>query len=189
MFSAALQVSLPVTFTSFTGRAEEKQNRLSWKVENEVDNKGYEIERKYKGETNFTRIGFVAAKSANASANEYSFPDALVNLGIDNVSYRLKQVDIDGHFQYSTTVTLTRKISNKLVEYITVRPNSMLLRLNGQSNQQLTFRLFDNTGRLIQQKQLQHQTQEVSLTGLPHGVFVVEIAHPDGRRHTQKIMN
>lgn len=189
MFSAALQVSLPVTFTSFTGRAEEKQNRLFWKVENEVDNKGYDIERKYKGETNFTRIGFVAAKSANATANEYSFPDGLVDLGIDNVSYRLKQIDIDGHFQYSTTVTLNRKISSKLVEYITVRPNSVLLRLNGQSNQQLSFRLFDNTGRLIQQKQIQHQTQEVSLTGLSHGVFVIEIAHPDGRRHTQRIVN
>lgn len=189
MFTAALQISVPVNFTSFTGRAEEKQNRLFWKVENEVDNKGYEIERKYKGETNFTKIGFVAAKSANAAANEYSFPDGLVDLGIDNVSYRLKQVDIDGDFQYSTTITLTRKISGKLVEYITVRPNSMLLRLNGQSNQQLMFRLFDNTGRLVQQKQLQHRTQEVSLTGLPHGVFVVEIAHPDGRRHSQRIVN
>jgi hypothetical protein len=189
MFTAALMVSVPVNFTSFTGRAEEKQNRLFWKVENEVDNKGYEIERKYKGETNFTKIGFVAAKSANAAANEYSFPDGLVDLGIDNVSYRLKQVDIDGDFQYSTTVTLTRKISSKLVEYITVRPNSMLMRLNGQSNQQISFRLFDNTGRLLQQKQLQHRTQEVSLTGLPKGVFVVEIAHPDGRKHTQRIVN
>jgi hypothetical protein len=189
MFSAALQVSLPVTFTSFTGRAEEKQNRLFWKVENEVDNKGYEIERKYKGETNFAKIGFVAAKSASAAANEYAFPDGLVDLGIDNVSYRLKQVDIDGHFQYSTTITLSRKISSKLVEYISVRPNSMLLRLNGQSNQQLTYRLFDNTGRLLQQKQLQHRTQEVSLTGLPHGVFVVELSHPDGRRHSQRIVN
>lgn len=189
MFTAALQVSLPVNFTSFTGRAEEKQNRLFWKVENEIDNKGYEIERKYKGETNFTKIGFVAAKSANAAANEYSFPDALVDLGIDNVSYRLKQVDIDGDFQYSTTVTLNRKTSIKLVEYITVRRNSMLLRLNGQSNQQLSFRLYDNSGRLLQQKQLQHHTQEVSMTGLPHGIFVVEIAHPDGRRHSQRIVN
>lgn len=189
MFTSTLQNPLPVNFTSFTGRAEEKQNRLFWKVENEVDNKGYEIERKYKGETNFTKIGFVAAKSANAAANEYTFPDGLVDLGIDNVSYRLKQVDIDGDFQYSTTITLTRRISTKLVEYITVRPNSMLLRLNGQSNQQLNFRLFDNTGRLVQQKQLQHRTQEVSLTGLPKGVFVIEIAHPDGRRHTQRIVN
>jgi hypothetical protein len=180
--------NLPVNFTSFTGRVEDKQNRLFWKVENEVDNKGYEIERKYKHETSFTKIGFVAAKSANAQANQYEFPDALVDLGIDNVSYRLKQVDIDGDFMYSPTVTLTRKISGKFVEYLTVRPGSMLVRMNGQSNQQLTFRLFDNTGRLVQQKQLQHRTQEVSLNGLPHGVFVVELSHPDGRRHSQRIV-
>jgi hypothetical protein len=179
---------LPVNFTNFTGRVEDKRNVLLWKVENEVDNKGYEIERKYKNENSFTRIGFVAAKSNNAAANEYTFPDALVDLGIDNVSYRLKQVDIDGDFQYSTTVTLTRKVSTRFVEYISVRPSSLLIRMNAQSNQPLVFRLFDNSGKLVQQKQLQQRTQEVSMTGLPHGVFVVELSTNDGRKHSQKIM-
>lgn len=179
---------LPVNFTSFTGKVEDKQNRLFWNVENEIDNKGYDIERKYKNETSFTKIGFVAAKSANATSNQYTFPDALVDLGVDNVSYRLKQIDIDGKFQYSTTVTLTRKISTKFVEYITVRPSSLIIRMNGQSNQPLNFRLFDNSGKLVQQKQLQQRTQEVSLTGLPHGVFVVELSSNDGRRHSQRIV-
>lgn len=188
MFTAALQVSLPVDFTSFTGRAEDKQNRLFWKVENEVDNKGYEVERKYKHEANFTKIGFVAAKSSSSLANEYSFPDALVDLGIDNVSYRLKQIDIDGDYQYSATITLSRKISAKFVEYISVRPNSLLIRMNGQSNQPLNFRLFDNSGKLVQQKQLQHRTQEVPLPGIARGVFIVELSLPDGRKHSQKVM-
>ena len=179
---------LPVNFTSFTGRVEDKQNRLFWKVENEVNNKGYEIERKYKNETSFTRIGFVAAKSANAAANDYTFPDALVDLGMDNTSYRLKQIDIDGNFQYSTTVTLTRKISTKFVEYISVRPGSLLMRMNGQSSQPMNFRLFDNSGKLIMQKQLQQRTQEVSLMSLPHGVFVVELSSADGKRFSQKLV-
>lgn len=181
-------LGLPVNFTSFTGRVEDKRNVLQWKVENEVDNKGYEIERKYKNETSFTKIGFVAAKSANAAANEYTFPDGLVDLGMDNVSYRLKQIDIDGDFQYSTTVTLTRKISIKFVEYITVRPSSLFIRMNGQSNQPLNFRLFDNSGKLLQQKQLQLRTQEVSLVGLPRGIFVVELSSNDGRKHSQRIV-
>jgi hypothetical protein len=179
---------LPVNFTSFTGKVEDKRNVLQWKVENEVDNKGYEIERKYKNESSFTKIGFVAAKSANAAVNEYTFPDGLVDLGVDNVSYRLKQIDIDGDFQYSTTVTLTRKVSAKFVEYITVRPSSLFIRMNGQSNQPLNFRLFDNSGKLVQQRQLQQRTQEVSLVGLSRGVFIVELSSNDGRRHSQKVV-
>ena len=179
---------LPVNFTSFTGKVEEKLNRLSWTVENEVNNQGYEVERKYKHETSFSKLGFVAARSANASANSYTFPDGFVDLGIDNVSYRLKQIDVDGKFTYSSTITLTRKISIRLVEYLSVRGNSLLMRLNGQNNQQITFRLFDSNGRLLQQKQLADRTQEVSLAGLPHATFIVEITHPDGRRHSQKIV-
>ncbi|HYF30193.1 MAG TPA: hypothetical protein VD993_03640 [Chitinophagaceae bacterium] len=179
---------LPVNFTSFTGKAEEKQNRLQWTVENEVDNQGYEVQRKYKHETSFSKIGFVPAKSANASANSYTFPDALVDLGIENVSYRLKQIDIDGDEQYSSIITLTRKVSPRFVEYLSVRGNSLLMRLNGQSNQQITFRLFDSNGRLLKQQRLADRTQEVSLAGLPRATFVVEITHPDGRRHSQKIV-
>jgi hypothetical protein len=179
---------LPVNITNFTGRVEDRQNMLLWKVENEVDSKGYEVERKYKNESGFTKIGFVAAKT-NSTTNEYTFPDALVDLGIDNVSYRLKQIDVDGKFNYSTTVTLARKVSARFVEYISVRPNSMLIRMNGQSNNQqlINFRLFDNSGKLLQQKQLQLRTQEVSLTGLSRGVYVVDLSAPDGRRFTQKI--
>jgi hypothetical protein len=96
---------------------------------------------------------------------------------------------VDGKFNYSTTVTLARKVSARFVEYISVRPNSMLIRMNGQSNNQqlINFRLFDNSGKLLQQKQLQLRTQEVSLTGLSRGVYVVDLSAPDGRRFTQKI--
>jgi hypothetical protein len=188
LFTTTLQGSLPVNFTAFTGKTEEKQNRLMWSVENEVNNKGYEIERKYKNEPGFTKIGFVAAKSANASANDYTFPDALVDLGIDNASYRLKQIDIDGHFKYSAVVTLTRKTSPKFIEYVAVRTNSLLIRMNGQSDQQVVVRLFDNSGRVVMQKQVPQRTQEISMTGLPRGVFVVEVSAMDGKRFTQRIV-
>ncbi|HEY0678317.1 MAG TPA: hypothetical protein VGD17_08520 [Chitinophagaceae bacterium] len=179
---------LPVNFTSFTGKVEDKQNRLFWKVENEVNNAGYDVERKYKHEAGFRKIGFVPSISGS-TANDYSFPDALVDLGTDNVSYRLKQIDVDGKYSYSSVVTLNRKASPKFVEYLTVRPGSLLMRLNGQSNESITFRLFDNAGRLVQQKQLQHRTQEVSLNGVSRGVFVVELSHPGGKRHVQRIVH
>lgn len=179
---------LPVNFTSFTGRVEDKQNRLQWTVENEFDNQGYEIQRKYKHEAGFSKVGFVAAKSANASANSYAFPDQFIDLGQENVAYRLKQIDIDGDITYSSTITLSRKISTRLVEYLSVRGSNLLMRLNGQNNQLVTFRLFDSNGRVLKQTQLADRTQDVSLVGLPRGTFIVEITHPDGRRHSQKIV-
>jgi len=188
IFTATLFTTVPVDFVSFTGKAEQKLNKLKWKVENEFDNTGYEIERKHKGERDFVKIGFVPAKNSVTHANEYSFDDALVDLGKEDASYRLKQIDIDKKFTYSNIISLQRKASGKFVEYTSVTGNQLLIRINGGNNDQLTLRLFDIAGRLLKKSIIMNKSQFVDISGLPRSAFVVDIMHPDGRRFTKKMI-
>jgi hypothetical protein len=188
VFTTQLFVSLPVDFTCFTGRAESTLNKLNWKVENEVNDSGYEIQRRYKNDGDFVKVGFVPAK-AHQGANEYGFDDALVDLGKENSSYRLKQIDIDGRYTYSNVVSLQRKVSTKFVEYTAVSGNQLLIRMNAENgNQKLMLRLFDMEGRLLKQSAIAYQTQWIDISTLPRGGLIVDIQHADGRKYTKKFV-
>jgi len=190
MWATNLSLAItPVNFSSFTGKAEDKSNKLSWKVDNEMNNSGYEVQRKYQGESEFVKIGFVPAKNNNARSNEYAFEDLLVDLGKENTSYRLKQIDVDGNFSYSSVISLQRKTPSKFVEYVSLSGGQLLIRMNsGNANEQITLRLLDMQGRVMQKLKLENKTQQIDISRLPRIAFVVEITHPDGRRFTQKMI-
>ena len=92
--------SLPVTFKKFD--AEKRTNKvvLSWETATEMDNSGFEIERKNDA-GNFEKIGFVATKapSGTGAGYSYSFEDNSPSKG--RVLYRIRQVDFSGSFLYS----------------------------------------------------------------------------------------
>ena len=65
----------------------------------EENNAGFDVERK--SETgNWTKIGFVAGKGNSNQVNNYKYTDTKVEAG--KFSYRLKQKDYNGNFEYFT---------------------------------------------------------------------------------------
>lgn len=63
---------------------------------------------------NFEKIGFVNGHGNSNSPKEYSFVDKNISAG--KYLYRLKQIDIDGKFEYSKSVEVnTGNIPNKFV--------------------------------------------------------------------------
>jgi hypothetical protein len=104
---------LPVELTTFTASVAGTSVNLNWQTATEVNNYGFEIQksthplipsREGKVQSDrgvFETIGFVEGHGNSNSPKEYSFIDDSV---IRNVSYRLKQIDIDGAFEYSEIV-------------------------------------------------------------------------------------
>jgi len=189
MFSGQLFLgALPVTFKSFNGIAEQKQNKLFWKVENEFKNKGYELERKYENGTNFNMIGFVAANSNNTS-NSYSFDDKLVDLGKENAFYRLKQIDIDGKFTYSAVVQLGRKASRNFVEYIAADKHTLIIRINNSNpTQSIKIQLLDMSGKLLRNLQTGYETQQLDISNLPGGIYMLRVSNSKGDSYTGRFV-
>ncbi len=92
---------VPVELTSFGASVVDGNVRLSWKTSTELNNSGFEIERK-SANGSWTKIGFIAGAGTSASGKEYAYTDKSVNSG--KFSYRLRQVDFDGTATYSGVV-------------------------------------------------------------------------------------
>jgi len=93
---------VPVELTSFTASVINNNVQLIWKTATEINNRGFHVERKSIGE--YESIGFIAGSGTTTDPTTYSFSDINPNHGI--YSYRLKQVDFDGTFEYSGEVNV-----------------------------------------------------------------------------------
>jgi hypothetical protein len=95
---------LPVELTSFTANMVGTGVRLDWSTATEINNNGFEIQRKVSN-SNFTTIAFVAGQGTSTEAKDYSYTDVSVDQNV-SYAYRLKQVDFDGTFTYSSIVNV-----------------------------------------------------------------------------------
>jgi len=93
--------TIPVELTSFTANIVGSNVELSWTTATELNNSGFEIERS-EDNVNFAKISFVPGFGTTTETKSYSYTDQSVNSG--TYYYRLKQIDFDGSFNYSSIV-------------------------------------------------------------------------------------
>jgi uncharacterized protein (DUF2141 family) len=93
---------LPVELVLLAARATGSNAELRWNTATEVNNYGFEIERRTVGSDQWMKIGFVKGAGTSNSPKEYSYTDTKLVAG--RYVYRLKQVDNDGTFSYSQSV-------------------------------------------------------------------------------------
>ena len=93
-------LTVPVELTSFTAVADYGLVKLQWSTATETNNQGFEVQRSLGGE--FVTIAFIDGHGTTTETQDYSYTDRNVNAG--SYSYRLKQVDFDGSFEYSNVI-------------------------------------------------------------------------------------
>jgi len=89
---------LPVSLSSFTSSVKLNSVTLNWSTASELNNKGFDIERKEINGNDYSKVGFVEGKGTTNQITNYSFTDSKLNAG--KYSYRIKQVDFNGNFEY-----------------------------------------------------------------------------------------
>ena len=100
-FATITVLPVPVELTSFTGIANNGTVELNWTTASETNNQMFEIQRQSSG-SEFTTIGFVSGHGTTTETQQYNYVDRTVSTGI--YSYRLKQIDFDGTYEYSDAV-------------------------------------------------------------------------------------
>lgn len=92
---------LPVELTSFTAVANAKSVQLQWATASEVDNYGFEVERRLtnSSDDSWQTLGFIPGSGQSNSPKNYSYSDNQVSGGT-SFKYRLKQIDTDGSSEY-----------------------------------------------------------------------------------------
>ena len=93
---------VPVELTSFTANVNGlSQVVLNWETATEINNQGFEIERRTES-SEFRTIGFVEGNGTTTQPRSYIYTDRTAENGINY--YRLKQIDYNGTYAYSDVV-------------------------------------------------------------------------------------
>jgi len=105
---------LPVEFVSFEGVASQGEVNLRWKTISEYNNAGFEVQRRVGLDGHFESVGYVQGAGTTAEVTTYRFTDGDLPFGTRRVTYRLKQVDFDGTFEYSKEVEVQLNVPTRL---------------------------------------------------------------------------
>jgi hypothetical protein len=103
---------LPVELIEFTAAPKDDHIQLDWATASEINNLRFDIERSVDA-VNFTKIGELAGAGSTRGTNKYQYDDENVVSGT-MYYYRLKQVDLDGQFNYSKIVQAVLNGSDKM---------------------------------------------------------------------------
>lgn len=171
MIVPCVQRPLPVTLLSFTG---ERQNDTSvmllWQTSEEVNNDYFQIERTLNPSIGFQIVGSVKGAGSSKSVVKYQTTDPNDNSGY--TYYRLKQVDFNGSYEYSSIIAVK---GSKIPFSIAAFPNpsqakTLLFKVNGlKASEQLQIAIYDLAGNAVYHNDNQMATpdqQNLNL-GLP----------------------
>ena len=103
---------IPVELTSFTAEINGRDVMIKWETATEINNQGFDIERKLDGE--WEKIGFKDGKGSTTEPTDYSFVDKFTYKSYKGtITYRLKQMDFDGTYEYSNEIEVDADFTPK----------------------------------------------------------------------------
>ena len=174
-----LAAPLPVTLVSFSGRLQNNQAILNWRAENEINFARYEIQRSITG-INFSAIGTVNAQGSLQTV-QYRFTDDQLPAGTV-FYYRLKMIDIDGQYRYSSIIQLRREaiVQSRIVS-MAPNPfvNKLTIQYESSRKENIAATVFNSQGQLM--KQFAFSVTEgvnqlyVDGSGLASGVYLLQL--------------
>ncbi|MBX2845247.1 MAG: T9SS type A sorting domain-containing protein [Saprospiraceae bacterium] len=176
--------ALPVELIFFNAEAINNNSVFcTWETATEENNSHFEIERSENG-IDFEYVGQVIGAGTVSTIQQYSFLDEAPYLGTSY--YRLKQVDLDGSFDFSPieVVELSNSVS------IMVYPNPTLDRVNLIWPEKLDikrFELYSMTGQLVLEGDLLANNSEISIGSLSSGSYLL-ILYEGSKRHSIRLM-
>lgn len=175
------QAPLPVKFYGLAAKAVASGVELTWKVGAEEKLSGYDIERSTDG-IHFAKVGFVAA----SNKGEYTFTDAS---HLPTVYYRVKSMDIDGKFGYSTIVALQGNKTSVVVKAFMSERNTLTVQHDAaEAGSRVLVSSID--GRTIATQVVSPGVQQtrVDMAAAPAGLYIVRFDNGSGTMQTIKVV-
>jgi hypothetical protein len=171
--------SLPVSWLNFTADAVADNVLLKWMVANEINVEQYIVEHSLNGIT-FNTIGVMAASQLSS----YQFTHVRASVNKINY-YRIKQVDKDGKFTYTSVRII--KFDGKSLFVIAPNPAHDFIKITTTQNN-TTLYLFDEKGSKVLTALLTNSTTTVGIEKLAAGLYVAAIVKDGKIIETKKVL-
>jgi|GEM_PF-2522041 len=161
---------LPVTWKYFTGETtENNRSLLKWATTSETNASSFEIERSHDAKS-FDKIATVNAAGHSKITMEYRYNDENPITG--TYYYRLKEVDIDGKFEYSRIV----KVKIGMSASVQIHPNPVTDKLIIQSEKTLGLvELISVSGLKLHTSKQDGNYTELEMSKFPSGLYTIRI--------------
>jgi len=186
---------LPVELISFAGEERNCQIDLNWQTATEINSDFFVIERSYNG-INFTEIGRLNAAGNSQAVVNYNFSDA--NASVQNY-YRLKQVDVDGTYEYSNIIRIsTTCFDGTVSDILDIYPNpvnssgEVNLSIFSKTNQSADIIILNMEGKVLFNKPANlvegANSLNYSVKGLAAGTYFLRLKGKNWHSSTQKFI-
>ena len=164
--------ALPLRLLYFTGQRDNDKTVLQWKTDNEINTSHFEIEKSRDGIA-FKKMSTVPSKNM-PGVHSYTADDTQPYDGVN--FYRLRQVDLNGSYTYSTIVKV---LFNKPLTALQLYPNPatkyvQLVYSGRQKN--VMIQVYDAGGRQVISTLLTNQAPlQLAVDRLPAGKYIVQL--------------
>ena len=172
-------IVLPVTLSSFTGeRRKDNTNLLQWTTSSERNNNYFIIERSGNG-FDYAELDRVKAMGTSSTDHDYVYIDKTPADGINY--YRLRQVDFNGKYTWSNSISLNNQVNNFTVNISPIPVSDILnVLLNTGSSGTVDIQVLDVFGnvRLHYQREANEGSNEIKtdVASLPPGVYIINVS-------------
>ncbi|MCC6761832.1 MAG: T9SS type A sorting domain-containing protein [Chitinophagaceae bacterium] len=179
--STFVTAALPISWLYFKGATQQKNNVLNWSTANEQNSKEFRIERSFNG-ASFSSIGTVAANGNTSSPSSYQFIDYHIDkLNSKVMFYRLKQIDKDNKFNYSSVIRLTynQEEKSKTIVYPNPTPGTIHVTIGDKKLIGSMAIVVDQNGRVIQNIKITAENQAINLSSYSNGIYYIKLSNKE----------
>ena len=165
---------LPVELISFNAISTGNEVSITWQTASETDNEGFEVQKSRDG-INWDLLEFVAGNGTSFEMNTYQFTDKRPIKGANY--YRLKQIDFDGEFEYSSVAAVSIKSDDRVALRSTIVEDKLHLTIDRDNSANATYQVFNYVGQQLQSGILEsgNSENEIDISNLGNGAYLVRI--------------
>lgn len=179
--SALVTSTLPVTWAYFNANPAGNVVKLKWGTLQEENTSHFVVER---NEGNgYTEIATLDAAGNSATPQHYSYDD--VTISVVNVTYRIRQVDIDGKSSYSQVVHVRRAETNQAFSFFP-NPATSQITVKISGTRPASIRIVDSKGSVLRSMSVVNN-QVIDISTLPNGIYHI-IMVADGKNVSQALV-
>ena len=185
--------TLPVEWLSFDAILFRGDANITWSTAVELNSDYFQVERSTDGMM-YQALGTVNAAGTTFNQSDYRFTDpGIGSFGKQRIYYRIKQVDINGTFDYSNVEELRLDGTGSELS-LSVSPNpateyaTLLMSHSGQA----TVRVMNAAGQLVFSRKFDEpgvrQEMKILTTGWSPGVYVVHLVDLHGKQQQRLVV-
>lgn len=166
-------IILPVQLISFTGMPDEESVMLNWITASEINSAWFDIEHSVDGQE-FMSIGRLSAAGQSHELMRYSFKHGEPQKGLNY--YRLKQVDIDGSYEYSKALSIDMENSDNTPNTVVFpNPSENLFIVSSKSETIRSIVVYDVLGRVVYRTEVENSVGVIDLSAIVNGRYTAVI--------------